>query len=307
MESMIKQISTDVLTNVARKASRELVYEPDSGFLESSLNNQSSFDRIRRSDTEITAPSTKISRIESEETFEAERIMAAEKRQSAIQQAKQKYSQDLAQRKSNKVLGEEPLQPASVTRLRSETLAKKSVPSKNSLEKNNDSVITPHHISRVASYLEERDETIREITRSLEILQNMDLISETSHASNITNVLSERSTVASDPKLETVSLHSVIDETNKRQSSREVVNKKTSEVARLQSSQHKNTDQPQRQIEHINDVEKLRSMKVTSPNYAKVESGVSKTKANISKTKVKSGTVASKTVDQENDGIPSIM
>ena len=195
MESMIKQISTDVLTNVARKASRELVYEPDSGFLDGTINNQSSVDRIRPSDTELTQPSTKLSRLESQEADEVEKIMATEKRQSTIQEAKRKYSQDLARRKSSKILGEEPLQPASVTRLRSETLAKKSVRSEKSLEQISDSVITPDHISRVASYLEERDETIREITRSLEILQNMEQTSETSHASNIANVLSERASV----------------------------------------------------------------------------------------------------------------
>ena len=195
MESMIKQISTDVLTNVARKASRELVYEPDSGFLDGTINNQASVDRIRPSDTELTQPSTKLSRLESQEADEVEKIMATEKRQSTIQEAKRKYSQDLARRKSSKILGEEPLQPASVTRLRSETLAKKSVPSEKSLERSSDSVITPDHISRVASYLEERDETIREITRSLEILQNMEQTSETSHASNIANVLSERASL----------------------------------------------------------------------------------------------------------------
>ena len=183
MESMIKQISTDVLTNVARKASRELVYEPDSGFLDGTINNQASVDRIRPSDTELTQPSTKLSRLESQEADEVEKIMATEKRQSTIQEAKRKYSQDLARRKSSKILGEEPLQPASVTRLRSETLAKKSVPSEKSLKRISDSVITPDHISRVASYLEERDETIREITRSLEILQNMEQTSETSFSS----------------------------------------------------------------------------------------------------------------------------
>ena len=107
--------------------------------------------------------------------------------------------------------------------------------------------------------------------------------------------------MASDPKLETVSLHSVIDE---------------AETSAQKDLQHKNTVRSQRQMEHT-DVEKLRSMKVTEPKQVtkaspgklqtKLESKVDKKKANISKAKIKPGTVATKAVDQDDERISSIM
>ena len=280
---MIKQISTDVLTSVAKKASQELVYEPDTGFMEDNA--------LRRpSDQAISGPASKTKRIMDVEHTEMEPT-----RNDSLTEAK-----NLAQRMSSKLFSDDspPPRPASVTRLRSEAKVKKSLTNttqkrsdRKTLQREADRIRSKENVARVASYIEQRDENIREIRRSLELLHHFsgtniaapDTKAETA-ADHVTNV--SVTSVNNVPKkhpsdLETASVHDSMDRLD---SNNNIISEQTSSIPSVKETakreiiatpttihQPKQTVATAEELKQMTDIEKLRAMRVREELETKVE------------------------------------